>query len=118
MAKYQTNATQSASTRTTDAPPPSLSGKAHLLTDGVRPSLQYRQTVNTGNFTPTSRQQSQNTNAAAPNDPRLLADGLRAIVRMLTTQKLLTLGRLADGRRVIILPSTVWNDDITLKDKQ
>jgi hypothetical protein len=86
-----------------------------VLTAGGQQSSPSPRTVNTGNFTRNLHKQSQNTSADGQNDPRLLADGFRGIVKMLTSAKLLTRGKLADGRLVIILPSTIWNDDITLK---
>ncbi len=107
--------TPSEYTQTTDGSRQSLSATPKLLTDGVKPSSQYRATGATAQPTRIMRQQLQPTKTAETPAKIRWAAGLKAVVNELQRLNLLTLGRLADGRRVIILPSTVWNDDLTLR---
>jgi len=94
----------------------SLSVPRQLLTDGGQQSHSFRQHAeNTATSTRNIGKKSQNTQSESGNDPQLLAVIFKATVEAMHALKMLALVKTTSGKLLIILPTHIFNDDLTLK---
>jgi hypothetical protein len=95
---------------------PSLSGQPPLLTgsDQPSPSSPPPEAV-TAPYIQTINQPLKRTLNASGNDPQLLAEIFKPTVEAMIALDMLTLAKTDGGRLVIILPTNLFNDDLTLK---
>ena len=96
--------------------PPSLSGQPPPLiqNDQRSPSSPPPEAV-TAPYIQTINQPLKRTLNASGNDPQLLAEIFKPTVEAMIALDMLTLAKTDGGRLVIILPTNLFNDDLTLK---
>jgi hypothetical protein len=104
------------STRQTVGNPLSLSAPRPVLTvAGQQLPLSRQHAANIPTSTNSMPTQSKRTMSGGTNDPELLAGILRATVQAMSELKLLAVVKTQSGKLAIILPTDIFNDDLTMK---
>jgi hypothetical protein len=107
---------KSMSTLQTGESQQSSSEPRQLLTDSGQQLPTSRQHAEgTAPFTQTTPPPLKRTSTAKGNDPQLLAEIFKPTVEAMLALNLLTLAKTETGKLVIILPTNIFNDDLTLK---
>jgi hypothetical protein len=107
---------KSTSTRPTGGSPLSLSAQRQQLTkNGQHLSLSRQHGEGTADYTQTINPPLKRTLNASGNDPQLLAEIFKPTVEAMQALNMLTLSHTPAGKFFILLPTNIFNDDLTLK---
>lgn len=107
---------RSMSTHPTGANPQySLEPRQQLTKDGQQLFLSRQHADDSQAYTKTTNKQSKRTSSVNGNEPQLLAEIFKPTVEAMQALNMLALAKTANGKLVIILPTSIFNDDLTLK---